>query len=283
MHRTTNPGYEVATFGAPPGGGAWGDTISVAADGAGSILVLRREDPPVLVFNREGELQDSWGDGLFPNNHSIDVDHEGNVWITDRTNNMVHKFTMDGQALLSLGTKGVTGDRDSTDAFAGPADVAIAPNGDIYVLDGNARIVHFSEDGSFIKTIGGVEGTGPGEFEGAHALALDAAGRLLVVDRQEGARNPRIQVFDPYGRFIHEWTRLAGLAHPSGITIGGDGTVYISESDDANLTLVRDGKVVEWIAGLEARAHNIVWDAGTGDLYLADSDAPGDVKKVVKK
>jgi DNA-binding beta-propeller fold protein YncE len=281
--QTTNPGYEVATFGAPPGGGAWGDTISVAADGAGSILVLRREDPPVLVFNREGELQDSWGDGLFPNNHSIDVDHEGNVWITDRTNSMVHKFTLDGQALLSLGTKGVTGDRDSTDAFAGPADVAIAPNGDIYVLDGNARIVHFSKDGSFIKTIGGVDGTGPGQFEGAHALALDGAGRLLVVDRQEGAGNPRIQVFDQYGRFVQEWTRLAGLAHPSGITIGGDGTVYISESDDANLTLVRDGKVVEWIAGLEARAHNIVWDAGTGDLYLADSDVPGDVKKIVKK
>ena len=103
--QTTNPGYEVATFGAPPGGGDWsGDTISVAADGKGAILALRRADPPVLVFNREGELQDSWGDGLFPNNHSIDVDHEGNVWITDRTDKMVHKFTMDGQKLMTLGT-----------------------------------------------------------------------------------------------------------------------------------------------------------------------------------
>ncbi len=58
--QTTNRGYEVATFGAPPGGGAWsGDTISVAADGRGAILALRRADPPVLVFNRDGELQDS--------------------------------------------------------------------------------------------------------------------------------------------------------------------------------------------------------------------------------
>ena len=282
--QTTNSSYEVATFGAPPDGGEWsGDTISIAADGRGSILALRRADPPVLVFNRNGELLDSWGDGLFPNNHSIDVDHEGSVWITDRTNNMVHKYTMDGRPLMSLGTKGVTGDKDSTDAFDGPGDVAVAPNGDIFVLDGNARIVHFSKDGSFVKTIGGVEGTGPGEFSGAHALALDTAGRLLVVDRQEEAHNPRIQIFDQNGSFIEEWPRITGLLHPSGITVGGDGTVYISESDDANITIVRDGEVVEWIAGLEALPHNIVWDAGTGDLYLADSNAPGDIKKINRK
>ncbi len=282
--QTTNPGYEAVAFGAPPGGGEWsGDTISVAADGRGSILAFRRADPPVLVFNRAGELQDSWGEGLFPNNHSIDVDHEGSVWITDRTNNMVHKFTMDGQPLLALGTKGVIGDKNSQDAFDGPGDVAIAANGDIFILDGNARIVHFSKDGTFIKTIGGVEGAGPGEFEGAHALALDSAGRLLVVDRQEEAGNPRIQIFDQNGGFIEEWARLAGLAHPSGIAVGSDGTVYISESDDANITLVRDGKVIEWIAGLGARPHNIVLDEATGDLYLADSNTPGDIKKISKK
>lgn len=281
--QTTNSNYEVAPFGAPPDGGEWGDTISVAADGRGSILVLRRVDPPVLVFNRDGELQDTWGDGLFPNNHSIDVDNDGFVWITDRTNDMVHKFTIDGQQLLALGTKGVAGDKSSTDAFDGPGDVAVAPNGDIFVLDGNSRIVHFSRDGSFIKIIGGVQGTGPGEFDGPHAIALDSTGRLLVVDRQLEAHNPRIQVFDQNGRFIEQWTRLAGLTHPSGITISGDGTVYISESDGANITIVRDGKVIEWIGGLKARPHNIVWDPGTGELYLADSNEPGDIKKVVKK
>ena len=51
--QTTNPNYEVVQFGSAPDGN-WGDTISVAADGEGSILVLRRADPPVLVFDREG-------------------------------------------------------------------------------------------------------------------------------------------------------------------------------------------------------------------------------------
>ena len=80
--QTTNSNYEVAKFGAPPDGEEWGDTVSVAADGRGSILVLRRAQPPVLIFNREGQLQNTWGDGLFPDIHSIDVDHEGFVWIT---------------------------------------------------------------------------------------------------------------------------------------------------------------------------------------------------------
>jgi DNA-binding beta-propeller fold protein YncE len=281
--QSTNRNYEVVSFGVPPEGDEWGDTISVAADGRGSILVLRRVEPPVLVFDREGELQDSWGEGLFPNNHSIDVDHEGFVWITDRTNNLVHKFTIDGQELLSLGTRGVTGDSASTSAFDGPADVAVAPNGEIFVLDGNSRIVHFSERGSFIKILGGVSGTGTGEFDGAHAIALDSRGRVLVVDRQGEARNPRIQIFDQEGQFVEEWSNLAGLIWPSDIAIGEDDTVFISESDGANITVVRDGKVIEWIAGLEARPHNISRDEETGALYLADSTEPGAIKKVVRK
>ena len=66
--QTTNSNYEVTPFGAPPYEHATGqdrDTISVAADGKGSILVLRRSDPPVLIFNRQGELQQAWGEGLF--------------------------------------------------------------------------------------------------------------------------------------------------------------------------------------------------------------------------
>ena len=280
--QTTNSNYEVVTFGAPPNGGEWGDTISVAADGKGSILVLRRADPPVLVFNREGELQDAWGEGLFPDNHSIDVDPEGFVWVTDRTHDMVHKFTIDGQKLMTLGAKGVADDNSSTDTFNSAGDVAVAPNGDVFVLDG-VRIVHFSKEGRFIKVIGGVQGTGPGEFDGSHAIALDSRGRLFVLERQEEARNPRIQILDQNGQFIEQWTHLAGLARPSGITISADDTVYIGESQGENITILKEGRVIEWIAGLEAAPHNITWDAGTGDFYLADSNLPGEIKKIVKK
>jgi DNA-binding beta-propeller fold protein YncE len=283
--QTTNSEYEVMTFGAPlDGEESWGDTISVAADGNGSVLALRRAEPPVLIFNREGELQDTWGDGLFPDKHSIDVDNEGFVWITDRTDQMVYKFTMDGQQLLALGTKGVTGDNSSTDAFNRPSDVAVAPNGDIFVADGygNSRIVHFSADGRFVKIIGGTEGTGTSEFDVPHGVVFDSRGRLIVLDRQNTTKTPRIQVFDQDGRFIEQWTDL-GLMQPSGLAISEDDTVYIGETDGEKITIVKDGTVIDVIGGLESRAHNINLDRGTGVLYLADSNTPGQIKRIVKK
>src|SRR5687768_6149048 len=163
LAQTTNSKYEVTAFGGPPYLQAKGDdrdTISVAADGKGSILLFRRSNPPVLIFNREGKLQRSWGDGLFVDTHSIDVDRDGFVWITDRNGHMVYKFTMDGKQLLALGKKGVAGDNTSRDAFNRPSDVVVAPNGDFFVADGyaNNRVVHFSKDGKFIKIIGGVKG-----------------------------------------------------------------------------------------------------------------------------
>ena len=281
--QTTNNAYEVVVFGAPPNGEeSWGDTISVAADGRGSVLVLRRAEPPVLVFNRAGELQDTWGDGLFPDKHSIDVDQAGFVWITDRTDQMVYKFTVAGEQLLALGTIGVAGDNSSTDAFNRPSDITVAPNGDIFVADGyvNSRVVHFSSDGRFIKIIGGTQGTGPGEFDLPHGIVIDSRGRLVVLDRQNTTKTPRVQIFAQDGRFIEEWTDL-GILQPSGLAISEDDTVYIGETDGEKITLVRDGRVVDVIGGLQSRAHNINLDRETGAIYLADSNDPGQIKRIV--
>ena len=282
--QTTNSNYEVAKFGAPPDGEEWGDTVSVAADGRGSILVLRRAQPPVLIFNREGQLQNTWGDGLFPDIHSIDVDHEGFVWITDTIDHMVYKFTMDGRQLLALGTKGVTGDNSSRTAFNRPTDVAVARNGDIFVTDGygNSRIVHFSRDGSFINIIGGVQGTGPGEFNTPHAVRIDSRGRLLVLDWQRQAGDPRVQLFNQDGDLIEIWSGL-GIVRPTGITITGVDTVYIGDTDGNAIWVLQDGKVIDEIGGLQARPHNIVWDAGSGELYMADTIEPGQIKRITKK
>ena len=106
------------------------------------------------------------------------------------------KFSPDGKVLMTLGKAGVPG--DGPDTFNQPDDVAIAPNGDIFVSDGhtpmmgNARVVKFSKDGKFIMQFG-KHGSGPGEFEVPHALAFDSRGRLFVGDRA----NNRVQIFAP--------------------------------------------------------------------------------------
>ena len=192
----------------------------------------------MLIFNREGELQKTWGDGLFPDAHSIDLDREGYLWLTDRDAHMVYKYTRDGKQLMTLGKKGVAGDNKSTDAFNGPADVAVAANGDIFVADGhfNSRIVHFSKDGTFINIIGGTKGPGPGQLDVPHALVIDSKGRLIVADEQPAAHNARIQIFDQNGKFIEQWTNI-GLEQPtapkgrsSGMNPGGIRTLETAQT-----------------------------------------------------
>ena len=275
--QTTNSKYEVTLFGAPPPGqDVWNLPRSIAADGKGTIFLLRASDPPVLIFNREGKLQKTWGSGLFKEAHSIDLDRDGFLWITDRVDNMVYKFTVDGRQLLAIGKKGVNGDNSSQDAFNGASDVAFAPNGDFFVADGqggNSRVVKFSKDGKFIKIIGGTKGSGPGQFDVPHAIAVDSRGRLLVVDEQPMAHKPRVQIFDQNGTFIEEWTNI-GLKQPTGIDIGPDDTVYIGDMDGNSITIVKNGKVIDVIGSVQARPHNVALDPGTGVLYMADPITP---------
>ena len=305
--QTLNRKYEVTFFTAPPPGqDIWNRPRSVAADGKGFIFVIRPSGPPsasieqtpVLIYNRAGELQKTWGDHLFPDAHSIDFDSEGFLWISDCDSHMVYKYTRDGKQLMALGKKGVAGDNKSTDTFNGPADVAITRNGDFFVADGhyNSRIMHFSKDGKLIKIIGGTKGSGPGEFDVPHAIALDSKGRLIIADEQPAAKNPRIQVLDQNGKFIEQWANV-GLKQPTGLTIAADDTVYVADTSGNSITVLKDGKVIDVIGALQSRPHNIALDPQTGVLYFADPptawtsgglnvkpDAPGGfVKQVIRK
>jgi peptidylamidoglycolate lyase len=279
--------YESKFWGQPPNKDWGAGVVSVASDRKQSILVLRRLDPPILVFDQAGQLQRSWGNGLFKRAHSIDVDRNGFVWTTDSDFNVVYKFSIDGKLLMTLGKKGVAGDNNSQDAFNGPTDVAVAPNGDVFVSDGdhNNRIVKFSKDGKFIKIIGG-KGTNPGQFapsspgaaptEGlVHAIAFDSKGRLIVVE----SYNPRIQVFDQEGKFIEQWANLP-FKKACGLYIAPDDTIYISDTDANAIQIVKNGKVVEVIPDKDSRPHNIDGDS-TGALYTADNTNKT-MKKIVR-
>jgi hypothetical protein len=141
----------------------------------------------------------------------------------------VIKFSPDGKVLMTLGKAGVSG--AEPDTFNGPCDVAIAPNGDIFVADGHGgdtkpRVVKFSKDGKYIKEWG-KKGSGSGEFDTLHSMAMDSKGRLLIADRG----NSRIQIFDQDGRFIAEWKQFG---RPSCIYITRNDTLYSvdSQSDE---------------------------------------------------
>ncbi len=196
---------------------------------------------PIIKFSPEGKVVKSFGGGMFIWPHGLDVDRDGNVWVTDavadnriphgdKRGQVVVKFSPEGKVLMTLGAPGQSG--NGPDHFTSPSDVVVAASGDIFVADGhnengNNRVVKFSKDGKFIKAWG-KGGWAPGEFHALHAIAMDSSGRIFVGDRG----NNRIQIFDQEGKSLTTpWTQFG---KPSGIAFDSKGQIYVadSESDD---------------------------------------------------
>ena len=258
-----NPYRSVENWAKLPDGRSWGSTSGVGIDPDGtSVWVAERcgafappslmkpgtpfacdgsNLPPILKFDASGTLVKSFGAGLLLFPHGLTVDREGNVWVTDGLGkdgkgHQVFKFSPDGKVLLTLGKAGVAG--DGPDEFNAPSAVVVAPNGDIFVADGhggntNARIVKFNKDGKFVKTWG-KKGSGPGEIDIPHAIAMDSRGRLFLGDRQ----NNRIQIFDQDGNYLDQWSQFS---RPSGVFIDKNDVIYVADSESESVAKNHDG------------------------------------------
>jgi sugar lactone lactonase YvrE len=257
-----------------PPGMQWGVMSAVDIDSHGTIYAFKRSEPGqkagemssmVMVIDPHGKFLRSWGEHTFSSAHGLRVLRDGFIWITDKTGDQVFKFSPDGELLMTLGKKGVAGDNNSTDALNGPSDVVIAKNGDIFVSDGestNTRVVKFSKDGKFIK-FWGTKGSGPGELDLPHNIAMDSEGRLYVADRS----NKRIQVFDQDGKYLDQMTQFGA---PAAIFITKDDTLYVVAGAPENrLTIgTKDGKVLHRVEGLNA-PHWVAVDS-SGAVYVAE-------------
>ncbi|MEZ5419286.1 MAG: peptidyl-alpha-hydroxyglycine alpha-amidating lyase family protein [Vicinamibacterales bacterium] len=258
-----NPYETIRNFGTLPDGRTWGSVSAVAIDIDGKSLwagdrcgtnsCAGSHVNPIVKLDPSGRVVAQFGADLIMWPHGMDVDRQGNVWVVDARSatpdelkkfpdaagkgHTVLKFSPQGTLLMTLGTPGEAGSPPSK--FTEPNDVAIAPDGSIFVaeahndqfLDQNAptgvgRISKFAADGTFIKSFGSY-GYGPGQFRGAHALAFDSQGRLFVADRG----NRRIQIFDQNGTHLDTWYQFSRI---SGLHITPDDTLYAidSESDD---------------------------------------------------
>lgn len=315
-----NPNPEVTTnWGELPSGREWGSTAGIDIDpndghvwayercGAssfgGGVPVNCHTNPvdPIFKFNRHtGEVMENFGGGIMVTPHGIHVDDEGNVWVTDFAINeertkghQVHKFSPDGELLMSLGSAGDPG--DGPGQFNQPNDVIVGPNGNIYVSDGHngqgmttnsaieegrqsgatGRIMKFSPDGDFIKEWGRI-GVRHGEFRTPHALEFDSQGRLWVADRG----NHRLEIFDQEGNYLE--SRYA-YGRISGLFITDDDMVYAidSESSPTNHPNWRNGvrigpvdedEVVEFIPPFERDDRVYQGTAGEGVAVDADGN-----------
>lgn len=300
-----NPYRTIEGWAKMPPGRSWGSTSAVDVDRDGvSIWVAERCSTnqrgclvnntldPVLKFDANGNLVESFGAGLIVWPHGIHVDRDGNVWVVDGQDNrpqqgrgrgdqppapqpmpdriyghQVIKFSPTGQVLMTLGRQGgvppaemeAAGARN--DFFWQPNDVQTAPNGDIFVAEGHGqgrnRIIKFNARGQYLMEFGGT-GSGPVQFNQPHGLAMDSQGRLFVADRG----NNRIQILDQNGRFIAEWYQFSRL---SGIYIDANDILYGADSESGSVNAAHGA----WTRGIR------VGSARTGEvMYLIPDPNP---------
>jgi DNA-binding beta-propeller fold protein YncE len=169
---------------------------------------------------------------------------------------------------MTLGEKGVIGDDEKH--FGRPTDIAFLPDGTFFVSDGyqNTRVAKFDKNGKFLMKWG-TPGTGPGQFNLPHSIAVDARRRVYVADRG----NHRIQIFDENGKFLDQWTNIP---QPHHIQITQDQFLWVADGTTSRVAKYDlNGKLLTYwgvqgsAPGYMNQPHGFSVDS-EGNLYIAN-------------
>ena len=247
-----------------PAGYSHRDVAGVAVDRNDRVYLATRVRSCIFVYERHGTFVSTWGEGLFSDRlHGLSFHPDGTLFVVDDGGHSVRHFTVDGRELAPIGPVGKPSDTGydgsnlatierSAGPYNRPTNIAVAPNGDLYVTDGygNARVHHFSPDGKLIRSWG-EPGTGPSQFAIPHGICVLPDKRVLVADRE----NDRIQVFDPTGAFLAEWS---DVQRPTQLVLGPDGLLYVAE--------------LWWVKGLRTPKGQEIPDHRFGRISVLDHD-----------
>jgi peptidylglycine monooxygenase len=157
----------------------------------------------MLVYKPDGTILTSWGNG-WPGGHGLTLSNENGaefLFVTDsglwksgsggyRQTGRVTKIDLTGREIFSLSHPMSVGAYEPSMIF-NPTETAIAPNGDIYVVDGYGSnyVLRYDCNGRFIARFGGKDGVPEQErLNNAHGIAVDlrrgaANATLLVTSR----------------------------------------------------------------------------------------------------
>jgi DNA-binding beta-propeller fold protein YncE len=204
----------------------FGELTGVAVNSKGNVFALSRGNTSgpayaaaatqLLEFDRDGKFIREIGKNLYAwsYGHTVRIDPQDNIWVTDKGSDMVVKFNPAGRVLMVFGRKQEASDRETgplerhkpplppeIGRFRQVTDVAWDAAGNTYISDGyiNSRVAKVDRNGNWLKSFG-EPGSQPGQLNTPHSIAADAKGNIYVADRG----NRRIQVFDGEGKLLRE-------------------------------------------------------------------------------
>ena len=259
-----------------PAGQSFGTVSAIATDSQDRVYAFQRTEPPVVIFDRDGNYLNSWGNGNFISPHGLFIKDDV-VYVTDREGSTAMRYTLDGKPLQVIGDHGVYSDTGCEEIgavcprSAGPfnfiTEMVPHPSGDLYISDGyrNARVHRFTKDGDLVHSWGEPGKGGPNEFHLPHSLIVGQDGRIYLCDRE----NSRIQIFSAEGEYINMWT---DMQRPLDISQDSEGNFVISErvgidGGPAQMSVLDgEGNV---LARWHSRSAHGSWVDSHGDIYLA--------------
>ena len=199
----------------------YGFGCGLVVDGEDRIYVTSRSaNPCVAIFSKTGKLHETWSKDfgtkvgytdpaqVSATAHGIYWSKEGDREFLYFTENVaapkgqpkigarVYKTDLTGKVLYTIGNVAKESDIEQKFDWTNPTDVAVAPNGDIYVVDGygSQRVSRFDKNFKHLKTIG-AKGKEHGQFNTCHGIwvsTLNKEPEVYIADRA----NARYEVFD---------------------------------------------------------------------------------------
>lgn len=234
----------------------FGNTHGVCEDAEGHIYVhhtvnaASQSDDTMVVFDHKGKFVRSWGKEFKGGAHGLYIRKEGNeqfLYLCDVKNDVVVKTNLKGEHVWQIGypdeSPAYQPGPDGKKKKYSPTNLAVVPNGDIYVGDGygSSYINQYNKDGKYIRTFGG-PGADAGQLNCPHGIICDTRGEepiLMVADRG----NSRIQTFTLDGKHI---AYIGGTNMPCHFWFNRKGDMTVVPDLAARVTILdRDNKVIE--------------------------------------
>jgi DNA-binding beta-propeller fold protein YncE len=202
----------------------------------------------MVVFDAEGKFIKSWGREFKGGAHGLHIRKEGStefLYLCDTKRGLVVKTTLEGEEVFTLGYPNVSDaykpGADGKQIKYSPTNLAIAPNGDIYVGDGygSSYVNVYNTKGEYKFTFGG-PGKEPGQLSCPHGIICDTRGSEPVITIADRANN-RIQNFTLSGKHVEF---ISGTNLPCHFNIYENGDVVVPDLGARVTLLDRHNKVI---------------------------------------
>jgi tripartite motif-containing protein 71 len=247
-----------------------GPSVSVGAQEATTPVASPATSPVLAEYVFEISLDDAGVSAPA----GIAVDADGTLYVIDSLKDQIRIFDREGTPLATWGESGsAPGQFRFTNGSDFWGDVALGPDGNLYVLDSfNARVQVLAPNGTFLRAWG-EPGTAAGQFVAPDGIAVDRTGHVYVTD-------DRVQVFDREGHFLAAWAPSEAeggpLQDPADVAVDAAGMVWVT--DHARDRVVRfnaEGTVIDAIGETGVQPGQLMgpWGAvadAAGNLYVAE-------------